>query len=133
MRTNAKSTTCVIVGVCLIFAQLSPGMLAQDYENSPRIASNESQSSGDQLNSTNDQSEDVQTVASNKSQNSPPTQTPTPQVTPTDSNKKQRKSLKKWLLIGAGVAVAISAILLIKKSKPAPEVSVGTPSVGVPQ
>jgi hypothetical protein len=39
MRTNAKFTTCAIVGMCLIFTQLHPGLLAQDTPNGPLSAS----------------------------------------------------------------------------------------------
>ena len=135
MRTNAKLTTCAIVGVCLIFTQLHPGLLAQDNPNGPLIASidNESQSARDQVGSTNGPSGEVTASAPNVSQNSPATQKPTPQSAPGDSQRKNGKSVKKWLLIGAGMAAAITAFLLINKSKPETQVSVGTPSVGVPQ
>lgn len=132
MRTNAKLTTCAIVGVCLIFTQLHPGLLAQDNPNNPLIASigNGSQSARDQVGSTNGPSGEV---TANVSQNSPATQKPAPQSAPGDSQRKNGKSVKKWLLIGAGMAAAITAFLLINKSKPETQVSVGTPSVGVPQ
>lgn len=136
MRTNAKLTTCTIVGVCVIFTQFDPGMLAQDNPNSSQIVSvdTESSSSVEQVTSTNGRSGDLPASASNVSQASPATQTPVPQVSPADSkNKKPGKSVKKWLLIGAGVAAAITAFLLINKSEPEPQVSVGTPTVGVPQ
>ncbi len=135
MRTNAKLTTCAIVGVCLIFTQLHPGLLAQDNPNDPLIASidNESRSARDQVGSTNGPSGEVTASAPNVSQNSPATQKPTPQSAPDDSQRKNGKSVKKWLLIGAGMAAAITAFLLINKSKPETQVSVGTPSVGVPQ
>ena|SRR5688572_776271 len=135
MRTNAKFTTCAIVGVCLILTQLHPGVLAQDGPNAALIASidNESQSARDQAGSTNGRSGEVPASTPNPSQDSPATQKPTPQIAPSDSQRKNGKSVKRWLLIGAGMAAAITAFLLINKSKPEPQVSVGTPSVGVPQ
>ena len=135
MRTNAKLTTCAIAGVCLLFTQLQPGLLAQDNPNGALIASieNESQSARDQVSSTNGRSGEVPPSAPNVSQNSAATQKTTPQSAPGDSQKKNGKSVKKLLLIGAAVAAAITAFLLINKSEPETQVSVGTPSVGVPQ
>lgn len=94
------------------------------------LSDDETPSSSEQVISTNGQSADVPTSASNVSESSPATQTATPQTTRTDSNKK---SIKKWILIGAAAAAAITAILLIKKSEPEPQVSIGTPSVGAPE
>ena len=78
MRTNAKLTTCAIVGVCLIFTQLHPGLLAQDNPNDPLIASigNESQSARDQVGSTNGPSGEVTASAPNVSQNYPRLRSP---------------------------------------------------------
>lgn len=135
MRTNAKLTTCAIVGLCLLFTQLQPGLLAQDNPNGPLIASieNESQSARDQVSPTNGRSGEVPASAPNVSQDSAATQKATPQSNPGDSRKKNGKSVKKLLLIGAAVAASITAFLLINKSEPEAQVSIGTPSVGVPQ
>ena len=135
MRTNAKLTTCAIVGLCLLFTQLQPGLLAQDNPNDPLIASieNESESARDQVSSTNGRNGEVPASAPNVSQDSAATERSTPQIAPGDSQKKNGKSVKKLLLIGAGVAAAITACLLINTSEPEAQVSVGTPSVGVPQ
>jgi hypothetical protein len=135
MQMNSKLTTCAIVAVCLIFTQLHPGLLAQDSPNDPLIASidNESQSSRDQVSSTNGRSGEVPSSAANVSQDSTSTQKTTPQTAPSDPQKKNGKSVKKVLLIGAAVAAVITAFLLINKSEPPVQVSVGTPSVGTPQ
>jgi hypothetical protein len=131
---KAKLNTCAIVGVCLILTQLHPGLLAQDNPNGPLNASidNDGQPSRDQASSTNGRSGEVPASASNVSQDSASPQKTPPQNAPVDSQKKNGKSKKKLLLIGAGVAAAITTFLLIK-SEPEPQVTVGMPSVGVPQ
>lgn len=47
--------------------------------------------------------------------------------------KARHSSLKKWLLIGAGLAGAVAVIVLVQKSKPEPVVTVGAPTVVAPQ
>jgi hypothetical protein len=121
-----------------MFTQLNGRMLAQDYASGQRIVSadNDSQSSDEQVeqvSSTNRQSQDVPASVSNVAQNAPANQAPAQQTTPTDINKKQGKSVKKWILIGVGAAAAFTVVFFMTKSQPEPQVSIGMPSVGMPQ
>jgi len=138
MQPSARFTTCAIAVVCLMFTQLNGRMLAQDYASGQRIVSadNDSQSSDEQVeqvSSTNRQSQDVPASVSNVAQNAPANQAAAQQTTPTDINKKQGKSVKKWILIGVGAAAAFTVVFFMTKSQPEPQVSIGMPSVGMPQ
>src|SRR5688572_27550917 len=135
MRTNAKLTTCAIVGVCLIFTQLHPGLLAQDNPNGPLIASidNEGQSDRDQVVSANGRSGEVPASAPKGPQTPPPIKKPTPRSAQVKGKRKTVKSQKRWLQIGGGMEPATTPFRLIKRPELERQVPVATPSVGVPR
>ena len=103
MSANWKVAMSMLVAVCLLMTQIEPAALAQTPPSSPPASA-------------------------------PATANPAPQEPAKPKSRFRRLISSKWILVGAAAVGGAAAVILIKNRKPKePVVTVGVPTIGIPQ